>query len=72
MSSDFGKLLDSIIMELEAGKVDTNELQFDFKRGSSPMPQCLCGAGTVAYFVHRGSNVNTCSTVRRKGSLRQG
>ena len=54
LSNVFGKLLDSIIMKLETDKLQTNELQFGFKTGSSASLCASMVQETVSHFVHIG------------------
>ena len=56
LSSVFGKLLDTIIMKLEADNLCTNEVQFGFKTSSSTSLCASMVQETVSYFVHGGSN----------------
>ena len=57
ISSLFGKVLDNLILEMEAEHLLTNDLQFSFKPGSSTTICSTMVRETISYFVHKKSNV---------------
>ncbi|MBL0687060.1 MAG: hypothetical protein JJV94_04450 [Sulfurospirillum sp.] len=56
LSSIFGKLLD-FILNKEEHQLNTSDLQFSFKQGSSTSLCISMVQETISYYVHNGTNV---------------
>ena len=57
ISSLFGKVLDNLILEMEATKLKTNDLQFSFKPESSTTMCASMVRETISYFVSKNTDV---------------